>query len=289
MQNLSWLKQPFFAACLLFLAQAGMAAAPTSRFTSVADQLLGLQTRKVDAALFDSVRSAMVLKENPDLAMIDEKISPSDIAAAFRLKDHDLSERFNRFVAAIRQDGTLAEMRQRWYESEPTTSKMPKLSLPTTGPLLRVGTYTDMGLPFMAIINGQFYGFEVELAQRFAIREGYRLEFRPMDFANLLASLVTGKTDVIISDVTVTEERKKQVAFSQPYAEEYLRALVRASDLASTKTVPAASLANPSAASASWLDDLAGSFNSTFVVESRWKLVVQGLWVTIIACRCCCC
>lgn len=328
MKNISWLVQPFFVACLLLLAQVGMAAEPMPaasankslqiksvddlkqvriavtngttmdlyaskhlpqatifRFSSTADQLLSLQTRKVDAMLIESGRTALILKDNPDIAKIDEKISPSDIAAAFPLKSNDLRERFNRFLVAIRQDGTLAEMHQRWHGGDTDIGKMPKLALPTTGPLLRVGVPGDMGLPFIAIVNNVFYGFEVELAQRFAIHEGYQLEFRAMEFANLLASLSTGKTDVIISNVSITEERKKQVAFSQPYAEEYLNALVRASDLATAKTTvgesasPAASV-KPTAPG--WLDNLISSFNSTFVFESRWKLVVQGFWVTII-------
>lgn len=40
--------------------------------------------------------------------------------------------------------------------------------------------------------------------------------------------------------------------------------------------------AQPNPVAAGWLNDLAKSIESTFIVESRWKLVVQGLWVTIV-------
>lgn len=321
----SWLNRHLLAACLL-LAQAGMAASdPASleiktvddlkhariavgsgtfmdlyaskhfpqatiiRSASVADQMLALQTHKVDAVLVSSANARVALNSRPDLAIIDEKINPARIAAAFRPKDHELRERFDRYVAAIREDGTLAEMHQRWHEGEPAIGKMPKLALPTSGPQLRVGVYGDQGLPFVTFVDGAFYGFEIELAQRFAMHAGYRLTFHSMEFANLLASLATGKTDAIISDVTITGERQRQVAFSQPYAEEYLSALVRAADLAPAKTpvatsaaTPAATPAAPPAATPGWLDNLASSINATFVIESRWKLVLQGLWVTTL-------
>ena len=325
--HFSWLNRYFFAACLLFMAQAGMAAElmPTTssneslqiktvdnikqrriavssgssmdlyaskkfpqatiiRATSVADQMLSLQTNKVDAVLLDSVSAKIALKSNPDLAIIDEKISPGYIAAAFRLKGHDLRERFDLFVAAIRQDGSLDEIHQRWYEGEPDISKMPKLALPTVGPKLRVGVDSNMGLPFVTIVDGAFYGFEAELAQRFALHEGYPLEFLLMEFSNLLVSLATEKTDIIISDVSITEERKQQVAFSQPYAEEYMSVLVRAADRTSSESPVGASTpttAEPAVATG-WLANLVSSIKSTFVVESRWKLILQGLWVTVI-------
>lgn len=61
-----------------------------------------------------------------------------------------------------------------------------------------------------------------------------------------------------------------------------MQVIVRAAD----QTAAAAALAEKKTASPitkpGWLKSLGESIESTFMVESRWKLVVQGLWVTLI-------
>ena len=63
-----------------------------------------------------------------------------------------------------------------------------------------------------------FIGFDVELMQGVAREMGYsKVEFVDMEFNKLLPSLKEGKVDVVISCLTVTDDRKKEVDFTQPY------------------------------------------------------------------------
>src|SRR5208283_2560015 len=127
------------------------------------------------------------------------------------------------------------------------------------GPTLRVGVAPDLGLPFVDLQDGQYVGSEVELAYRFAQAGGFQLVLAPMKFDALMTSLATGKIDLIVSNLAMTAERAKEVAFSRPYGEERLAAFVRA--VAET---------TPPLRPASWLDGLRQSVASTFVVEQRW-------------------
>ena len=73
--------------------------------------------------------------------------------------------------------------------------------------VLRVGTNANYP-PF----------FDIELMQGVAREAGYtRVEFVDMEFGKLLMSLKDGKVDAVISCLTMTEERKKEVDFTQPY------------------------------------------------------------------------
>lgn len=63
----------------------------------------------------------------------------------------------------------------------------------------------------------KYVGFEVSLARQFAKDLGVKLEIKNMDFDSLLVALQTGKIDVIISGMNITDERKKSVNFSTPY------------------------------------------------------------------------
>ena len=63
----------------------------------------------------------------------------------------------------------------------------------------------------------EYVGFEVDLAKQFAKDLGVKLVIKNMDFDSLLVALETGKIDVIISGMNVTNERKKSVDFSNTY------------------------------------------------------------------------
>ena len=75
--------------------------------------------------------------------------------------------------------------------------------------------------------NGQLTGFEVDLAKALAARLGVRLELQPAPFAGLLASLDSGRNDVIINQVTITPDRRKKYDFSTPYSISGIQMIVR--------------------------------------------------------------
>lgn len=267
-------------------------SAQITRFNSQADMILSLQSGRSDVVLLDAVSAHAQAALTPDLAVAQDDLAPSPIAAAFSLQNRALRERFDRFLAQLRADGTLAQMHQRWFVPQPQKVQMPEITLPSTGKPLRIGTSLILGLPFVSHADGRYIGHDVELAQRFAQHAGMPLQFVPMAFETLIASLAANKIDAIIINLTVTPERKKQVAFSQPYNHETLAVLVRAKDLATPVAAPAtaaletgtaansAAAASP-AASPGWLDSLAASLTSTFITEQRWRLVVEGLWITL--------
>ena len=74
--------------------------------------------------------------------------------------------------------------------------------------------------------QGEFMGFDVEIAQLAAKELGVEIEIRDMEFAGLIPALQGGKLDMIISGMTRTLTRAKTVTFTQPYFETGLCALL---------------------------------------------------------------
>ena len=66
--------------------------------------------------------------------------------------------------------------------------------------------------------NGNIIGFDADLIQAVAERLGARVEFQVVPFDGILAGLKAGKYDAVISCLTITEDRAKQVLFSNPCA-----------------------------------------------------------------------
>lgn len=65
--------------------------------------------------------------------------------------------------------------------------------------------------------NGEPEGLEVDIAYALGEYLDRDIEIVNTDFSMLITALETGEADVVISDMTVKEERKEKVDFSEPY------------------------------------------------------------------------
>ena len=82
---------------------------------------------------------------------------------------------------------------------------------------------------FKTLVDGkdQVVGSDIKLAQAIADELGVKLEVTTMSFDNVLSSLQSGKADLAISGISVTDERKKTFDFSYPYYETQNAIIVR--------------------------------------------------------------
>ena len=65
---------------------------------------------------------------------------------------------------------------------------------------------------------GDFEGIDIETAQAIADKLGLELQIDDMDFDAALLSVQQGKADIAMAGITVTDERKAVMAFSDSYA-----------------------------------------------------------------------
>lgn len=82
---------------------------------------------------------------------------------------------------------------------------------------LRVGF--DAGyMPFeMTDKKGNYVGFDIDLAKEMAKAMGVKFVPVNTDFDGIIPALMTGKFDIIISGMTVTQQRNLQINFADPY------------------------------------------------------------------------
>ncbi len=83
--------------------------------------------------------------------------------------------------------------------------------------VLRVGiegTYP----PFNFVNNQKQYdGFDVDIAKEVGKRLGVKVEFVGVEWKGIIAGLLADKYDIVIAQMSITEERKKSVDFTEPY------------------------------------------------------------------------
>ena len=74
--------------------------------------------------------------------------------------------------------------------------------------------------------NGKLTGFEVELSEALAKELGVKAKVQPTKWDGILAALESKRLDVVVNQVTISDERKKKYDFSEPYTVSGIQALV---------------------------------------------------------------
>ncbi len=98
-----------------------------------------------------------------------------------------------------------------------------------SGNALRVGVTANFP-PLIYKEKGQIKGMEADLAQRLADALGRDLYFVEVPWKDQIGALEEGRTDIIMSSMSVTTMRAQRVLFSEPYLRVGQMALVRRED-----------------------------------------------------------
>ena len=200
------------------------------RMTTQTDLLAALENGKVDAAGGESLTLMFNKELLEKVDSVGAGLTPIPIGACYRLDNNELQQDFNRFLAEIRSDGTYQQILNRWSNTDDPSA----LAIPEprgTGRTLRVATYPVMP-PFNFINTGKPSGLEPELLTEWANRRNWQLEYLIMDFAAQIPAVQTGKADMAMGAISVTEERQKQVLFSDGYIDSHIVLMTRKGEAA---------------------------------------------------------
>lgn len=72
--------------------------------------------------------------------------------------------------------------------------------------------------PYEYYDNGEIVGIDAEIAAAIADKLDMNLEINDMEFNSVIAAVQTGKASIAAAGLTVTDERKESVDFTDPYA-----------------------------------------------------------------------
>ncbi|MBU9714899.1 glutamine ABC transporter substrate-binding protein [Evansella tamaricis] len=83
---------------------------------------------------------------------------------------------------------------------------------------------------FMNTETGEMEGFDIDLIYEIADRVGFEINLEVVEFDGILAGMETGRYDIGIAGMTITEDRAKVFDFSDPYYDAGLVLAVRADE-----------------------------------------------------------
>lgn len=84
------------------------------------------------------------------------------------------------------------------------------------GKVYKVGIDTTYP-PFEFEEAGEYKGIDIDIINAIAKNQGIKIEFSPMDFGGIIPAMQADQLDIAIAGMSITDERKKVVDFSDPY------------------------------------------------------------------------
>lgn len=240
--------------------------AAISEFNNFADVLMALKQGKVDGTMLDRPNFNSVRRTEAELSCVTVPEYSVEIGFGFRKDDEGdvLQAQMNEFLKKLREEGELERMLGKWYgETEPNES-VPLEELADNTKPLRISIDTTRK-PFVYRYNNEPVGFEIEVLYLFCEEYDYNIG-TPDDvsFASGLAGLATGMYDLVCGGLYMTPARKEQVNFSDPYL------------------VADVVMAIYEGESGGFFASLGESFQKTFVEEGRWKMILEGIGITLL-------
>ena len=195
------------------------------RITNSADLLAALENGKVDVAGWDNLSVAFNKEIAAKVDTVNACLPGTPIGACFQLDNTELKQDFDSFLADIRSDGTYQKIIDRWSNADDLAA-VARPQRRGTGRTLHVAIYPAFP-PFSFISSGEPTGLEIDLLSEWANRRNWQLEFLAMEFASQIPAVQTGKVDMAMGAISITEERQKQVLFSEGYLAEHIVLITR--------------------------------------------------------------
>jgi len=196
-------------------------------FNSILDASLAVKAGKADAAAYDEPILKNIAAKNSGLVVLPEMITNDNYGFAVQLGKQELKKNIDLVVSELRKNGVYDAMLQRWLPKSGNPAAMPEVTSDGRKGVLKLGT-AAVTEPFSFVDGSRnVVGFDIELARYIAQKLDMKLETVNMDFGAMIPALLSGKVDMIAACITITEERAKNVLFSEPYYRGGIAALVK--------------------------------------------------------------
>ena len=184
-------------------------------FKTGMDAALDLKNGAIDAIVLDELPAKEIVKRNNDLKVLDVRFATEEYAIAVKKGNAALLDSINKTISAMKADGTYEKLIKAFMPVDGAIV-VPE-AVPSNGSeIIKMGTNAAFP-PFEYIEGTEPVGFDVTMSQMIARDLGKKLQVVDMAFDGLIAALQSDAIDFIAAGMTATDERRKNVDFSEPY------------------------------------------------------------------------
>ena len=188
------------------------------RYNKGADAIQALKQGKVDCVIIDAQPANAFVEKNPELKILEEEFALEEYAICISKENPQLKEKINEALAELEANGTLTGIISNYIGDE-TKGKSPYESPSnvdrSNGTLVMATNATFEPSEFYK--EQKVVGIDVDMAQAVCDILGMELKIEDMEFDAIINAVTSGKADIGVAGMTITQERLQSVDFSEPY------------------------------------------------------------------------
>ncbi|MDD6798788.1 MAG: ABC transporter substrate-binding protein/permease [Clostridia bacterium] len=235
------------------------------RYNKGNDAVQALKQKKIDAVIIDEEPAKAFVSKNSDLKILDEEFTVEDYAICISKENTELKNQINDALRKLKADGTLDAIIKNYTGSDDEKGKTPYAAKNIARPNGTIIVATNAAFPpYEYYSEGVMTGLDIDMMQAVCDTLGMTLKMEDMEFDSIIAAVQSGKATVGAAGLTVTEDRLKNIDFSDSYTTSKQVIIVKDPDAAASST------------------NLSEKFKDNFITESRWQYIAKGLGNTLI-------
>ena len=188
------------------------------RYNKGNDAVQALKQGKIDCVIIDSQPAQAFVEKNSDLTILEEEFAVEEYAMCISKSNPELRDAINGALTELKSDGTLDAIIAN-YIGDDTRGKNPYVSPEGTdrsnGKLVMA---TNAAFePYEYYEGENIVGIDADMAQAVCDKLGYELVIEDMEFDSIINAVQSGKADIGVAGMTVTEDRLQSIDFTDTY------------------------------------------------------------------------
>lgn len=194
------------------------AGTTVERYNKGNDAVMALKQGKIDCVIIDSMPAQKFVEKNDDLEILEEDFALEEYAIAVSKENADLTEAINQALAELKEEGILDQINANYIDDE-TKGTCPYVSpedADRSNGTLTMATNAAFE-PYEFYDGDTIVGIDAEMMQAVCDKLGYELKIEDMEFDAIINAVQSGKADVGVAGMTVTEDRLKSIDFTDSY------------------------------------------------------------------------
>ncbi len=214
-----------------WIAQDFVGADHVDQYAHYVDAITALMQDKVQGAIMDYGPALKIVKDKPELVIMEDALTEENYAFGIKKGNSDLLEAVNASLKKLSKEGKLQAIFDKYINEEEGAGDDIDFNKGAAGGQLIMGTESGFA-PYELKKGDKIIGIDVEIMAEVAKSLDKELVIEDMNFDSLIAAVQSGKIDIIAAGLTVTDDRKKEIDFSDDYvigAKQVL--VVKAADL----------------------------------------------------------
>ena len=188
------------------------------RYNKGVDAVMSLKQGKIDCVIIDNEPAKVFVSENDDLKILDEPFAEEEYAICVDKSNSELKDKINQALTDLKADGTLDEIIGHWIgDSADQKSYESAADADHSNGTLVMATNAEFP-PYESLDGENVVGIDADIARAIADKLGMDLRIDNMEFDSIIMAVTSGKADIGVAGMTVTEDRLENVDFTDTYA-----------------------------------------------------------------------